>query len=302
MKNHFVLDIGSINSKFRVNGNMVRIEPTFVLYSCWEGQERTMAGKKAKHWAERMPGGKSICPISHGIITDYNILACFFKEMRNIAARSLPFYRRLLPWRYTVIIPNNWTVREEEYFSDFLRQNKVSNCTIVKAHAVFKGENELIFDLGAGVSTVMAFKKGHLTGYESEYYGSGDLDVAIQALMQEKHSCTISPKLAETLKNSYMLTDCQVYGSHIVTRFPLRFAVPGNEIREVVDRSYIAAIRDLVSRVRDKYRDGVFDKILLTGGGARQKGLKESLEKTFGLPVEIAPNAETFLIDSIGGC
>ncbi len=148
----------------------------------------------------------------------------------------------------------------------------------------------------------MAFQRGCLAGYESEHYGSGDLDVAIQALMQEKHSCTISSKLAETLKNSYMLTDCQVYGYHIATRLPLRFIVPENEIREVVNRSYITAIRDLVSRVHGKYRDSVFDRILLTGGGAHQKGLKESLETTFGLPVEIASNAETFLIDSFGGC
>ncbi len=150
MRNHFVLDIGSMNSKFRVNGNMVRIEPTFVLYSCWEGQERTMAGKKAKHWAEKTPGGKSICPISHGIITDYDILGCFFREMRRIAACSLPLYRRFLPWRHTVIIPDNWTVNEEENFTAILRMCGFPNCSIIKTHEVFKGENELILDLGGG--------------------------------------------------------------------------------------------------------------------------------------------------------
>lgn len=228
-------------------------------------------------------------------------MKCFLRGIRNIARQSLPFYQRFLPWRYTVIIHGNQTKSGRRGLAETLKESGFSNCSVVESHKVFDGRNELILDLGYGTSTAMAFGERRLMEYEFEAYGNSDLFIAIKEFIKDKYSCAISIRKAASLAYSEENSMHEFMARNIEDQAPMPYMIPVCVIQKVID-SHNAAIRRLTRRLLNKCGNSSFSKIILTGDGAYQKGLKEALTKAFGLPVEIAPNAEVFPLECCGNC
>jgi rod shape-determining protein MreB len=96
----------------------------------------------------------------------------------------------------------------------------------------------------------------------------------------------------------------EVSGRHIVTGYPVTVEISSNDVREALNETVILMI-DAVKRLFEKTApelaaDIAGRGIILTGGGAKLKGLDQKIREAVDLPVHVMPEALTCVVRGCG--
>lgn len=150
-----------------------------------------------------------------------------------------------------------------------------------------KEEGVLVIDCGADLTRVSIFVEGALYASFAVPFGGRSVSIDI------KNSYPVTMKQAENLKKQFSCALAELAEENAEVGFKSSDAwgersLRVSELAGVVQCRLDEIFRGIRYYLRKMALEDLVESIILTGGGAAQKGIKESIEKKFQVPVHIA--------------
>jgi len=159
---------------------------------------------------------------------------------------------------------------------------------------ISKACGNLIVDIGGGTTDVAVISLGGTVVSTSLKVAGDDFDEAIVRYMKKKHNLLIGDRTAEDIKikigTTYPLIEneaMEVSGRNLVTGLPKTVTVTSAETERALQgtsNQIIEAIISVLERTPPELSADILERgIMLTGGGAKLRGLEEMIEERTGI-------------------
>jgi rod shape-determining protein MreB len=156
-----------------------------------------------------------------------------------------------------------------------------------------------VVDVGGGTSEVAVISLGSIVASRSARVGGYDFDDAIGAFLRQRHELAIGERSAERLKRHVGSVNPDrsdekegVRGRDPVSGLPREVEVTGEELRDALEplmADIVEAVTGTLEQTPPELASDLTERgILLAGGGALLRGLRERLEAETGLTVDLA--------------
>ena len=152
----------------------------------------------------------------------------------------------------------------------------------------------MIVDIGGGTADIAVISLGGTVVNTSIKIAGDDFDEAIVRYMRKKHNLLIGERTAEDIKikigTTYPLIEneaMEVSGRNLVTGLPKTVTVTSAETERALQgtsNQIIEAIISVLERTPPELSADILERgIMLTGGGAKLRGLEEMIEERTGI-------------------
>jgi len=311
------IDLGTANTLvFARNKGIVIDEPSVVAINKKTGQVEAV-GSAANAMVGRTPGGiEAVKPMRDGVIADF-----------NGAERMLQFFVRKAhdrSWfvkpRIIISVPSEITPVERRAVLDSAYRAKAREVFLVDQAMmgalgaglpITEPAGNLIVDIGGGTTDVAVISLSGVVYARSVRTAGNAMDAAIVGHMKQAHNLLIGGPTAENIKISVgsafaggtqLKTD--VKGRDLRLGIPRTISVSDGEIREAlapIVAVIVTSIRDALEHTPPELSGDIFESgIVLTGGGALLRGLDARIRKETGLPVSVAAEPLTSVVNGTG--
>jgi rod shape-determining protein MreB len=158
---------------------------------------------------------------------------------------------------------------------------------------------------------VAVISLGGLVASQTLRMAGDKFDESIVNFVRKRHNILIGERTAEIIKmkiaSAYELDeelDIEVKGRDLITGVPRSITVTSVEIREAMHdnfRQLVGAVKATLERTPPELSADIIDRgIVLCGGGAGIKNLDVLLSEECDLPVFVAENPLTAVVDGVG--
>ncbi|MEV4259405.1 rod shape-determining protein, partial [Spirillospora sp. NPDC049652] len=306
------IDLGSRSVRVHVRGRGKVLTQPPLLAVCARTGRILAAGDSAAEMRKRaLPWIRFEQPFQAGIPLDTDPAARLLRRLVRAAQGRRPY---LVKPRLAVAVPTTLTDVQERALREVLyavgtRQAHLvptpmaaalgADLPVEGAHAT------MVVDVGATATSVAVLAWGGLICAHHSLAGGDALNRAIAALVRHRDGLLIAEQTAEEAKlqvgavhprGRQRTRRMVVHGRNLVT------GLPGATVLSSADvaRAVAGPLSEIVRSVRaalalcppELSADIIPTGMLLTGGGARLKGLPAVLRDATGLPVALAPDAE----------
>lgn len=310
------IDLGTDKIKVYVKGKgIVMSEANAVTYETGSNEVVAM-GNSARKMTDKLPDTlEMVFPIKNGIIADFSV-------MREILSSVIETVCKKEIWKPHIIIscPASCTDLQKKTIIDvacFSGGGKV--CVIESpiasalgcARNVEKPWGNLVIDMGAGTTDIAV-----ITMNESAYsrcvpIGGDSMDEAIAQYIKKEKDILIGKQTAEKIRLTCgAIYDCgeeiemTVSGKDFISSMPVTFTVTSSQIITALSDTLSTLVRELKAVLEETspelHSDICSDGVILTGGCACLRGLKQGLEKKTGLNVIVAADGENTAVKGAG--
>ncbi|MDP2234643.1 MAG: rod shape-determining protein, partial [Actinomycetota bacterium] len=310
------VDLGTANTLVSVRGRgIVLIEPSVVAVE--KDTKRVLAvGIEAKRMLGRTPGSiVAIRPLKDGVIADFEVTESMLRYFIN-KTRVKRF-----PWqpkpRVVVCVPSGVTEVEKRAVFEATMQAGARQAYLIEepmAAAIGAGlpiqepTGNMVVDIGGGTTEVAVISLGGIVVAQSIRIAGDEFDDAIIAHVKRVYNVLIGERTSEEIKfeigSAWPLleeVDVEVRGRDLATGLPRTISIESEEIREAIEEplaAIIAAVKSTLEQTPPELASDLMEYgIVLTGGGALLRGLDERLKHETGMPVHVAENALTNVVD-----
>lgn len=312
------IDLGTANTLvYEAGQGIVVDEPSVVALDAATG-ELLAAGNDAKEMLGRAPTRVRIVrPLAAGVISDADAAE---RMLRYFIARSRP--SRLIRPRVVVCVPSEVTGVERRALEDAVMRAGARRVDVVEeavAAAIGAGLNvhatagTMVVDIGGGTSDVAITSLGGVVRAHSVRLGGHDLDDAIAAHVKNEYALLLGERSAETIKleigSAFPLSrelTHEVRGRDLLTGLPRAVTLTSREIRRALEPTLLTiceTVRSTLDSCPPELAGDVLDSgIVLTGGGARLRGLDVRMGHELGVPVRVADEPLTAVVLGAGTC
>ena len=310
------IDLGTANTLMCVKGKgIVMREPSVVAYDI-RSDEVKAVGTAAKEMIGRTPGSiMAVRPLKFGVIADFDVTAAMLKRFIKEALKGSFFSRA----RVMISIPAGVTEVEIRAVYSAAKQAGATEVDLIEepmAAAIGSGlptgeaSGNMVVDIGGGTTEVAVVSLGDIVTAQSIRTAGDTLDDAIVQYIRRKHNLLIGERTAEQIKielGSAMPYEDEgsmdIRGRNVVDGLPKNVVVTAAEVREAI-ADCVAQIVDVVRSTLEKtppeLAADIIDRgMMLTGGGAFLRGLRELLEKETGMPVAVAESPMDCVVKGI---
>ncbi len=316
-KHELAIDLGTVNTLiYDPEKGIVLNEPSVVAIDRYDGEVLSV-GIEALKLLGREPRGVEVHrPIRCGTIFNFDVTQ---KMLRSFVRSVTDNYRR---GHFVVGIPGSATAVEQRSVRDAAHDAGGSRIDLVDeglaaglgAGLSFDDERaHLIVDVGGGTSNVAIVASGGIVSSVSLPAAGNAMDEAIRDYIRSKYCLYIGEYSAEAIKKDLgaLITDdadgdlsMEVVGKHLIDGSPCAVKVTAGEVREALEpimEEIVAGVRRLIEEaqpeaVADIYSSG----IILTGGGALLKGMKQRLQDELKLRVNMPDDPITTVVLGAG--
>ncbi len=312
------IDLGTANTLVHVRGKGVVLnEPSVVAISKNGNQTRVLAvGRDAKEMLGKTPGNiVAIRPMRDGVIADFTVTEAMIKAFIEKAID-----RKFTRSRLIISVPAEITSIEQKAVREAALGAGVHECWLIEqpmAAAVGCGlpvrdaRGSMIIDIGGGTTDVAVISLGGLVASQTLRMAGDKFDESIVNFVRKRHNILIGERTAEIIKmkiaSAYELDeelDIEVKGRDLITGVPRSITVTSVEIREAMHdnfRQLVGAVKATLERTPPELSADIIDRgIVLCGGGAGIKNLDVLLSEECDLPVFVAENPLTAVVDGVG--
>jgi rod shape-determining protein MreB len=162
----------------------------------------------------------------------------------------------------------------------------------------------LVVDIGGANTHAAAIASGEIMAESAEIDGGDAFTDAIIRYVRLKYSLLIGFKTAEDVKcavgNLKEIGETEVTipvaGRSLVTGLPKQISLSPSEVTEALNepkRNFIEALIGVIEHLPAQLANDVFDNgIVLTGGGANLKGLRQVMEEELRAPCFVADHPQ----------
>ncbi|AGM25581.1 cell shape determining protein MreB [Spiroplasma syrphidicola EA-1] len=254
-------------------------------------------------------------PLKNGAITDLSVAEEFIQHICNKA-------RVADLWKGAIVLiacPKGVTDLEKKALIDMCKNLgadfvEVEEDSLMSALGVgeniFAPKGTFILDIGGGKSSCAIISAGGIVESRSIKIAGNYIDEEIMKFVRAKHTISIGIVTSEQIKKQigslFKTKDSKkmvIFGRDVVTGMPKETEITDTEIRKLLV-SIFASITELVTDVLEKTPselagDAVANGIIITGGSSQISGMKDYFADYFKIPVRVAKNSQTAVID---GC
>jgi rod shape-determining protein MreB and related proteins len=316
------IDLGTANTLVYVKGKgIVSNEPSVVaVHKDARGVKKVIAvGEEAKKMLGRTPGNiVAIRPLKDGVIADFEIteamLKYFIQKTHNKKSYARP--------RIVISVPSGITPVEKRAVKESAESAGAREVYLIEepmAAAIGVGlpitepNGNMIVDIGGGTTEVAVISLAGIVYCNSVRVAGDKIDEAIIQYVKRKYNLLIGERTAELIKitigsaypfqNEQELTT-EVKGRDLVGGIPKTLEISSKEIREAIAEpvnAIIEAVRIALERTPPELASDIVDKgIVISGGGALLKNLDLLIKEVTRLPVIIAENPLTAVVEGAG--
>lgn len=302
------IDLGTANTLIYITGKgTVLSEPSIVAIDVNTGKI-IEAGNEAHRMLGRTPGNiRTIRPLRDGVIADFDATELMIKRFIEKSNEG----RKLMAPRLVIGIPSGVTGVERRALRDaaLVGAREVYLIDEPMAAAIGAGlpvvdpVGTMIVDIGGGTTEVAVISLRGIVICESLRVAGDKFNDAICRYMKKIHNLLIGERTTEDVKvrlGSAFPSDEQdaitldVRGLHLASGLPRTITVSSGDIRDSLMES-LAMIVDLIKKTLERtppeLASDIADRgIMLTGGGAKLRGISDLIARETGIITHIAEN------------
>ena len=315
--NDIAIDLGTANTLVYRKGIGIVIDEPSVVAISRDNRKIIAIGKGAKEMMGKNPDEvKVIKPMKDGVIADFQVTELM---LRNLILRAQK-KRFLIKPRVIVCVPSGITEVEKRAVRDsalhagarevFLVSEPVA-AAIGSDLPIHKPQGNLVMDIGGGTTEIAIISLSHIVVHSSVRIGGDKMDQNIISFLRKKNNIFVGVQTAEKVKkeigSAFPLEKeitMEVRGRDIITGFPITVDVSSEEIREALSEtvvSMIDAVKRLFEKTAPELAADIAERgIILTGGGAKLKGLDKKIQEAVDLPVHLMPESLTCVVKGSG--
>ena len=316
------IDLGTANTLVYLRGKgIVTNEPSVVaVHRDTRGVKRVIAvGEEAKRMLGKTPGSiVAIRPLKDGVIADFEIteamLKYFIQKIHNKKSYARP--------RIVISIPSGITPVEKRAVKESAESAGAREVYLIEepmAAAIGVGlpitepSGNMIVDIGGGTTEVAVISLAGIVYCNSVRIAGDKIDEAIIQYIKRKYNLLIGERTAEMIKieigsaypfpNEHEMT-MEIKGRDLVGGIPKTLEVSSKDIREAIAEpvnAIVDSVRIALERTPPELAADIVDKgIVLSGGGALLKNLDLLIREVTRLPVIVAENPTTAVVEGAG--
>ena len=260
-----------------------------------------------------------IKPLQGGVISDVSMIRHILTfTFDKLFVNSSEQIDKLL-----ICVPSEITETEKAAILQLGKELGIEDTRIdeeIKAAAIGSGvdiytpSGHLVVDLGGGTTDFGVLSLGDVVLSRSIKVAGDHFDKLIMDYVKEKHKLEIGPQTAEKAKITLAsLTgdfpkdedgnplEFAVMGRDLVSGLPQRVVLNAKEIRTILLGAFEAIKASLIATLEatppELSGDLVENGIIVTGGGAMIKGIKQYLEDVTHVAVHVSPTPLTDVVD-----
>ena len=294
------IDLGTASILVYVKGKGVILKEPSVVAFDRDSNEVKAIGEEARLMLGRTPGNIiAVRPLRQGVISDYTVTEKMIKYFVQKALGRRTFQKP----RICICVPSGVTEVERNAVQQatfaagardvYLIEEPVA-AAIGAGIDISKACGNLIVDIGGGTTDVAVISLGGTVVSTSLKVAGDDFDEAIVRYMKKKHNLLIGDRTAEDIKikigTTYPLIEneaMEVSGRNLVTGLPKTVTVTSAETERALQgtsNQIIEAIISVLERTPPELSADILERgIMLTGGGAKLRGLEEMIEERTGI-------------------
>lgn len=305
---HIGIDLGTANTLvYTKNKGLLIDEPTVVAINS-KTKEIIAFGEKAKEMIGKTPTSIEIIrPLKDGVIADFDITTQLLKLIMQKASKKLGTSLK----KPTVIVctPSGATSVERRAIQDAVRQSGAKEVQLMEEPVaaafgaglpVHEPVASVIVDIGGGTTEVGIISFGGVVASNTVKAAGDKMDEAIIHFIRKEYNILIGEPTAEEIKKTighapipHEVELMDVRGRDIVTGLPKVIHLSSIQIQGALAESLetiLETIRATLEICPPELAGDIVDHgVVLTGGGALLKDIKEWLSSSIEVPVHIAP-------------
>ena len=318
------IDLGTANTLIYVKGKgIVLNEPSVVALANdkRQGKAKVLAvGHEAKTMLGRTPGNiTAIRPMRDGVIADFDVAEEMIKHFIRKAHSKNNFFSPVV----VVCVPSGATSVERRAIegSAAAGARKVYLIDEPMAAALGAGlpvtepSGSMVVDIGGGTTEVALLALGGIVHAHSVRVGGDAMDSAIINYIRRAHNLLVGESSAERIKKAIGIAAAPQNGDGKVLHIKGRDLLKGVPKEVVINQKQIAealfepvqaiieAVKNTLENSDPELAADIVDKgIVLTGGGSLLGDLDQSIRDATGLPVTIADDPLSCVVQGTGKC
>lgn len=311
------IDLGTVNTLvYLPRRGIVVNEPSVVALNS-DDHSIVAIGQEAEQMLGRTPEALiSHRPLRDGVIADFLITREMLKHYIN---NSMGQFRLLKP-DIMISIPAGATSTEKKAVIDatiaagaraaYVIEEPVA-AALGAGVAITEPYGNMVIDIGGGTTEIAVISLGGVVSQASVRVGGNKIDTAISEYLRKEHNLSIGEHTAEMIKHKIgraisgnKIRSMKVQGRDVVGGLPKTVTIYDTEITETIQdilHQIVLSIRSVIEDTPPELVSDIIDRgIMLTGGGAKLKGIDKLLNKILSVPVLIADEPELCVVNGTG--
>ena len=300
------IDLGSSNVIIAERGKGIITNEPAVLAVNHDTRDIISIGLEAYQMKGREPSGITVVrPLEKGTIQDFDMLSIMLNYfvMRAVGKRVFNRPRALM----SVSATSN-EIEKRQLILGMLEAGARRTQLIERPLAAALGagihinevNGRMVVDIGGATTDIAVISSGEIMARSILSTAGDAFTEALIRYIRLKHNLLIGWRTAEDLKSAIGTADIQEQntlslpsaGRNLVSGLPRQTDITSAECAEAAEEplhALIEGLHSVIEHIPAELANDVFDDgILLTGGGARMRGLREVIEREMQIPVYVA--------------
>lgn len=317
--NDMGIDLGTANTLVFVKGQGVVLrEPSIVAIDDSTGRVLAV-GNKAKNMVGRTPEKiRAVRPLRDGVIADFDVT----EKMIRYFIDKVHKRRKFVSPRMVIGVPYGVTEVEKRAVMESAEHAGAREIHIIEEPLaaaigaempVYEPAGNMVVDIGGGTTEVAVISMGGMVVARSARVGGDEMDIAIANHLRETYNLMIGERTAEEVKfeiGSVFQNEendkrkYEIKGRDLTSGLPKTLSISGDEIREALAGPMdiiINSVKETLEETPPELSADITDRgIIVTGGGAKLRGVDKLLAENTGLPVTITEDPLTCVVRGTG--
>lgn len=310
------IDLGSANFRLYVDGKGVVVDEPNVIAVDEDSNRVVAVGRRAYKMLGRTSDRvRMVKPVTGGVISDLTLMDATLQHYLKKVTNSRVFMPRAV-----VAVPSGITEVERRAVVDAVAANGIRKVCLIEAPVaaaigagldISRPHGSMVVTLGEGVSDIGVLSMNRLSVSGSIAVGGAVFNEDIIKYARRKFDLIIGEQTAEAAKCAvgcaFPLKDIEKYelrGRDERNGLPAKVEVTSDEIGEAMLESVVKVVHKIQSVLEETPPELTADignaGIVLTGGGAKLRGLDTLISKQTKMRVRIAEEPEDCVILGAG--
>ena len=314
---HVGIDLGTANVLIYVKGEGIVLDEPSVVAIEADTKKCLAVGSEAKAMLGRTPGRvNAIRPLRDGVIADFEVtevmLDYFIRKLKLKGMFARPTILICCPSNITSVERN--AIKDAAYRSGARRvyiEEEPKVAAIGAGLDISKPTGNMVLDIGGGTTDVAILSLNDIVTSTSLKIAGDKLDRDIIKYIKDNYKLLIGERMAEDIKKNIGTAwrgsrndSMEVSGRDLVTGLPHTITITSDETEMAMHESLmdiVRACRTVLEQTPPELSADVITRgIVLTGGGALLFGIDQLMMNELGVPVYVAENALTCVVEGTG--
>ncbi|MCO7127118.1 rod shape-determining protein [Sporolactobacillus shoreicorticis] len=311
------IDLGTANVLIYVKGQGVVLNEPSVIAIDTDTKQMLAVGEEARRMVGRTPGNiVAMRPLRDGVIADFEItelmLSHFIDKINVKGFLKKPRILICTPTHITSVEQKAIRQAAERSGGKQVYLEEEPKVAAVGAGMdIFQPSGNMVIDIGGGTTDIAVLSMGDIVTSQSIKLAGDKFDQEILNYIKKRYKLLIGERTAEQIKVTVGTVfknardeSMDIRGRDMVTGLPKTLTIHSKEIEEALADSVgtlVRAAKNVLEQTPPELSADIIDRgVILTGGGAQLHGIDQLLASELKVPVVVADNPMTCVVEGAG--